>query len=108
VFVGVENLIRNGSESRWKLTFVFGLVHGFGFAGALHELGVAGAGLQTIRMLGAFNIGVEAGQMAVAAALWPIIRSLSAGRFERFRLVPVCSALVIVAGAYWFVERVFL
>ena len=107
VFVGVENLIRNGSDSRWKLTFVFGLVHGFGFAGALHELGVAGGGLQTIRMLGAFNIGVEAGQMAVAAVLWPVVQRLSAGRFERFRLIPAFSALVIVAGAYWFVERLF-
>jgi hydrogenase/urease accessory protein HupE len=108
VVVGVENLIRPANESRWKLTFVFGLVHGFGFAGALRELGVAGTGRQTIAMLGSFNLGVEAGQIAVAAILWPVVQHLSIGRLERFRLVPVCSGLVIVAGTYWFVERVGL
>jgi hypothetical protein len=107
VYVGVENLVRADGGSRWKLTFVFGLVHGFGFAGALRELGVAGTSLQTLQTLGSFNLGVEAGQVAAAAILWPVVRSLRAARLERFRLVPTCSMLVVLAGAYWLLERVF-
>src|SRR5215469_4276281 len=63
VFVGIENLVRREEvEQRWLLTFVFGLVHGFGFASALKELGI-GAGAEAAVPLMSFNIGVEVGQL---------------------------------------------
>src|SRR5262245_37142119 len=78
VFVGVENLYRGQVDSRWKLTFVFGLVHGFGFASALRELGIGTAGTTIAVPLGLFNAGVEVGQIAVAMVLWPVVHQLNA------------------------------
>src|SRR6202008_2061461 len=78
VFVGVENLIRRGAEprGRWALTFAFGLIHGFGFASVLRDLGV-GSGGQSIAMpLFTFNAGVEIGQITIAAIVLPIIWQL--------------------------------
>jgi hydrogenase/urease accessory protein HupE len=106
VLVGLENLVRNEVESRWKLTFAFGLVHGFGFAGALRELGIGAAGTSVALPLGAFNLGVEAGQIAVALAVWPLIVRLHAQPLARFRLARACSLFVVAGGAYWLVSRI--
>ena len=105
VFVGVENLVRGQIESRWKLTFAFGLIHGFGCAGALRDLGVGGAGTAIAAPLGWFNAGVEIGQIGVAMLLWPVIRRLNATPAVRARLAPVCSLLVASAGLFWMAER---
>jgi hydrogenase/urease accessory protein HupE len=107
VFVGIENLVRGQMGPRWKLTFAFGLVHGFGFAGALQDLGIAGCSLETARALGLFNLGVETGQLAVAMLLWPAARRLNAGPVLNVRLAPACSMVVVVMGMYWLVERTF-
>lgn len=107
VFVGLENLLRDPLDSRWKTTFAFGLVHGFGFASALQELGIRSSGTGILTPLASFNAGVEAGQLAIALLLWPVIRSLNARPVLRLRLSPVLSALVVVAGAYWVVQRMF-
>ena len=104
VFVGLENLLRGQMDSRWKLTFAFGLVHGFGFAGALQELGVGG-GTGIAVPLGLFNAGVEAGQLGVVVLLWPLIRQLNTRPGLRTRLAPACSLLVVAAGTYWILER---
>jgi hydrogenase/urease accessory protein HupE len=108
VFVGLENLVRGEIDSRWKLTFAFGLVHGFGFAGALRELGIGAPGTSIAAPLGLFNAGVEIGQVTVAVLLWPAIQFLRARPVLRHRLVPACSLLVAAAGCYWMAERVFL
>ena len=105
VFVGVENLVRGQMESRWKLTFAFGLVHGFGFAGALQDLGVGAGGAGIAAPLAAFNAGVEVGQIGVAILLWPAIRRMNAMPNLRLRLAPACSLLVVAAGVYWIVQR---
>jgi hypothetical protein len=105
VFVGVENLLRGPTGSRWTLTFGFGLVHGFGFAAALREIGLGGDGLTVLTALGSFNAGVEAGQVAVAIALWPLVRFFRNTHGQRLRLVPICSGAITLAGVYWFVER---
>jgi len=104
VYVGIENLLREQIDSRWKLTFAFGLIHGFGFAGALQELGIA-AGMDAAIPLGAFNLGVEAGQIAVAVLVWPLVRLLNARPALRVSVAPVCSLLVVAAGIYWLVQR---
>ena len=109
VYVGVENLMRTAPASRWKLTFAFGLVHGLGFASVLRDLGVgAGAHGGIALPLAAFNMGVEAGQIAVASCIVPLFWWLSARSTSRVRLAGAWSLLVIAAGTYWFVERVSL
>ena len=109
VYVGVENLLRSeGPTGRWRLTLIFGLVHGLGFATDLREklAGVVGAEI-TIPLL-SFNLGVELGQMAVAALVLPLILWMrSEPAFVR-RSVPVCSSLVVVGGAWWLLQRTLL
>jgi hydrogenase/urease accessory protein HupE len=107
VFVGVENLVRRGAEpkGRWALTFFFGLIHGFGFASVLRELGVGQNGSGLAMPLFTFNLGVEMGQVAVAAIVLPIVWQLRKNETFLRRGVPALSAIVALAGAYWFLER---
>ena len=106
VYVGLENLIaRQAPKGRWLLTLGFGLVHGFGFATALRERGVGSGGAGILVPLVSFNLGVELGQIAVAALLLPLIWTLKQRPALMHRLVPVCSVMVTLAGAYWLVER---
>jgi hypothetical protein len=111
VLVGVDNLLvgdgAHGSRDlRPWMAGLFGLVHGFGFASVLREFGLPDEALGW--SLFGFNLGVEAGQLAfvlpVAAALaWIRRRSPLVGT----RLAMVGSVVVALAGAYWFVQRVF-
>lgn len=107
VFVGAENLFRRGAEprGRWALTFAFGLIHGFGFASVLRDLGVGASGGGVGMPLFTFNLGVELGQMAVAAVVLPIVWQLR--KREAFVRVgvPVLSGVVAAAGLYWFAMR---
>jgi hypothetical protein len=91
-------------ERRWLLTFAFGLVLGFGFAGVLGEMDLPATGL--VRCLLAFNVGVEAGQLAFIAAALPLVAWLRRSRHER-RLVAVISLLLALFGAAWFADRAF-
>ncbi len=107
VFVGVENLLRRGAEpkGRWVLTFAFGLIHGFGFASVLRELGVGDNGTSIAMPLFTFNAGVEVGQIAIAAIVLPIVWRLRKNEKFVARGVPALSAIVSAAGLYWFLER---
>ena len=110
LYVGIENLLRKeGSLSwRWVLTFAFGLIHGLGFAGVLHDMGIAKTGSAAVLPLFAFNLGVEAGQLAIAAIVLPILWKLRDNRAFLRIGVPACSVLVAAAGAYWLIERTLL
>jgi hydrogenase/urease accessory protein HupE len=111
VLVGVDNLLvgdgaAGSRDLRPWMAGIFGLVHGFGFASVLREFGLPREALGW--SLFGFNLGVEAGQLAfvlpVAAALaWIRHRSPLVGA----RLAMVGSGVVALAGAYWFVQRVF-
>ena len=107
VFVGADNLVRgDGRDLRGWVALVFGLVHGFGFANVLREFGLPREALGW--SLFSFNVGVEIGQLAIVllvAALLEAIRRQSATL--RQRVVFAGSIVVIAAGTYWFVERVF-
>ncbi|HEY1107827.1 MAG TPA: HupE/UreJ family protein [Opitutaceae bacterium] len=108
VFVGVENFLRRGAEprGRWALTFGFGLIHGFGFASVLRDLGVGAAGKSDIALpLFAFNLGVEIGQLAIAAVALPLLWQLRKSEAFVKKGVPVLSAVVALAGLYWLLER---
>ncbi|MBV8857471.1 MAG: HupE/UreJ family protein [Acidobacteria bacterium] len=109
VFVAVENLVRKGEPGwRWALTFALGLVHGFGFAGALKQAGLGAGGAALLVPLFSFNLGVELGQAGVAVVLLPLLwklRDLPA--FERYGR-NVISIAIALAGLWWFVTRLFL
>jgi len=108
VYVGIENIIlRREPKGRWLLTFAFGLIHGFGFAGVLRELGIASGASGIAVPLVAFNLGVELGQIAVAAILLPFIWHFSKTPQFAQRWVPACSVLVALAGTFWFIQRVW-
>jgi hypothetical protein len=85
--------------------FAFGLVHGFGFAGALLELDLPPAALAGALL--SFNLGVEAGQAAVIAAFLPALLWLRRVAWER-RAVTALSAVVLVAGLAFLVDRVLV
>lgn len=105
VYVALENLFFRDRQPklRWLLTICFGLVHGFGFAGVLGDLGIDGSAREVLPPLLSFNMGVELGQLAIAATLTPVLWKLR----ERPRFVPAISCLVAAAGAYWIIERAF-
>lgn len=106
VYVGLENLVRREApRGRWFLAFIFGLVHGFGFAGVLRELGVGSGDLGITLPLFSFNLGVELGQLMVATCLLPLLAWLRARPAFNLRWVPVTSVLVVIAGGYWLAER---
>jgi hydrogenase/urease accessory protein HupE len=105
LYVGLENLWHKNLRWRWVLTFAFGLIHGFGFASVLRELGVGDAGRGIAVPLVSFNLGVEAGQLAIAALVLPILWKLHQSQVFMRRAVPVFSILVALAGAYWLLER---
>ncbi len=107
VYVGLENIFRRNIKNRWLLTFAFGLIHGFGFASVLRELGIGSQGSAAIVPLFSFNFGVELGQIAIAALVLPIIWKLKQQPNFVPRYAPACSVLIALAGGYWLIERMF-
>ena len=105
VYVGFENIVRDNFSKRWLLTFAFGLVHGCGFASALREAGVGANGTSVVTPLVCFNLGVEMGQLAIAAVLLPLIWKLKPAFPKRW--LPVTSVGLIVIGSYFLIQRVW-
>jgi hydrogenase/urease accessory protein HupE len=106
--VAVENFRRAGAHwSRYALTCGFGLIHGFGFASALRDTGLAHGGAELARDLFAFNLGVETGQLAVAAVVVPILFLLRRWNWFARCGTKWLSAVVILVAGYWFLQRVF-
>ena len=107
VFVGADNLVRGGGRDvRALIALTFGLVHGFGFANVLREFGLPREALGV--SLFSFNVGVEIGQLAIVvlvASVLAAVRRRSA--LLGTRVAFAGSLVVIVAGTYWFVQRVF-
>ena len=107
VYVGADNLlIRDGRDVRAWIAFAFGFIHGFGFANVLREMELPARALGW--SLFSFNLGVEAGQLLVVGVVATAFaalraRSEAAGR----RLAFAGSIVVMAAGAFWFIQRVF-
>ncbi|HJY53723.1 MAG TPA: HupE/UreJ family protein [Candidatus Udaeobacter sp.] len=109
VFVGVENLLRGDiPKARRMVAFGFGLIHGFGFASALREAGIGSGTGGIVLPLFSFNLGVELGQIMVAALVLPIIWKLRENPMFIARWAPACSAAVVLLGSFWFVQRVWM
>lgn len=105
-YVAAENILaRQPPRRRWIEGFGFGLVHGFGFAGALLDLDLPAGAL--VGSLLAFNLGVEAGQALVVAALLPLLLWLRR-RDSRRPLATGLSACVLAAGLALLIERVLV
>jgi hydrogenase/urease accessory protein HupE len=112
VFVAMENFFSRDIDGRWRVTFAFGLIHGFGFAGALREVGLPANAVVTA--LAAFNVGVEIGQVAIVSIVVPVLialdRLMATDRAKPVRatsLVYGLSALISLLGSYWLVTRMF-
>jgi len=102
-YVAMENFFVKGWRHRWLLTFPFGLVHGFGFAGGLLDLAVDRADLP--RALFGFNLGVELGQLGVLAIALPAVLALQ--RLSSYGLIRrALSGVIVALGLVWFVLRV--
>jgi hypothetical protein len=93
-YVAVENLVVPRPRGRWLLTFGFGLVHGFGFASVLREIGLPPRGL--VLSLVSFNLGVEIGQLAVVALVAPALHLLGRARLGAVELGGI-GALALLA-----------
>jgi hydrogenase/urease accessory protein HupE len=104
-FVALEDLFgdRTATRRRVAVVFLFGLLHGLGFAGALRE-----TGLPTDRFastLIGFNVGVELGQLAVLAAAFALTRPIATwAGYERWVRRPACAAIA-ATGLYWTLTR---
>lgn len=103
-YVGVENFFVKDGSKRWRITFPFGLIHGFGFAGALQEVNLSRAQVPTA--LVSFNLGVEAGQLFVLGLILPIIFLARQKEWFEPKGVRILSGAVAAAGCVWFVARV--
>jgi len=107
VYVGIDNLmVGGGRDARVWIAFAFGFIHGFGFASVLREMGLPGRALGW--SLFSFNLGVEIGQLLVVVSVASALLALrSRSETASRRLAFAGSLVVILVGAFWFVQRVF-
>ncbi len=106
IVAALNNIFPVVTETRARIAFAFGLLHGFGFASVLSDMGLPqGARLASLL---AFNLGIEAGQMAVVLAVMPVIYALRSGVFYRRAVMPWGSAGIAALALVWLVQRVTL
>lgn len=103
-FVAIENLI-GATKNRLPVVFLFGLLHGLGFAGSLRVTDDVSWNL--VLSLLSFNVGIEIGQMLLLLAIFPLILFARRFRFSDYAL-PGATCVVAAFGLFWFVERFFL
>jgi len=103
-YVGIENFFVKDASKRWRITFPFGLIHGFGFAGALAEINLPRA--QVPVALVTFNLGVEAGQLFAMSLVVPMVMLIRQKEWFEPKGVRVLSGAVALAGGIWFVMRI--
>ena len=103
-YVAIENLVtRELKPWRLALVFMFGLLHGLGFAGVLRDLGLPRDEFLTALLT--FNLGVEGGQLTVIAAALLVVAPFMKKGWYRQRVVIPASLLIAAIGVYWFVVR---
>lgn len=105
IVAALSNLRGSLENRRWVMAFVFGLIHGFGFASVLADLGLPKDAL--VLALVGFNVGVELGQLAIVAVFLPLAFSLRATRFYQVGVLRVGSVIVAMLAAWWLVQRLF-
>jgi len=103
VAAALNNLLGWAALRRWQLAFAFGLVHGFGFANVLLDLGLPSD--QLAIALGGFNLGVELGQIAIVLVFLPVAWTLRHTKFYRWVIVVGGSLTIAVLGTIWTLQR---
>ena len=92
-------------ENRWAIAFCFGLIHGFGFAAVLADLGLPQASL--LIALVAFNLGVELGQLVIVGIFLPVAYTLCATGFYQRVIFIYASASIALIAFVWLIQRAF-
>ncbi len=107
VFLAIENMY-NKQIRPWRIitVFIFGMVHGMGFAGALSQLGMPQYAFATALI--SFNVGVELGQLTIILVLYFLLARPFAQRvwYRRAVVIPI-SAVIAFVAAWWTIERIF-
>jgi HupE / UreJ protein len=103
-YIAIENFLGKTLIHRWKITFLFGLIHGFGFSNVLREMALT---RRTLAIgLFSFNGGVELGQLAFVCVVFPLVYYLSVSRWKA-RFLTASSTAIAALGFFWFVQRAF-
>ncbi len=105
VLAALNNLRGTIEGRRWVMAFCFGLLHGFGFASVLADLGLP-QGALVLALVG-FNLGVEVGQLAIVAVFLPVAFALRKTRFYQFGVLKIGSLIVATLATWWLAQRMF-
>ncbi|RHW32054.1 HupE/UreJ family protein [Lysinibacillus yapensis] len=106
IYIALINIFNPDSKHQSWLAFIFGLVHGFGFAGILSEMRLDASHLATSLL--SFNIGIEIGQLIIVSIIFPILLWLKKLTFKPAKwVIPVASVAILAFGLVWFIERAF-
>ena len=105
IVVAINNLYPALPLSGWMIAFAFGLVHGFGFANVLLDLGLSSSALAV--SLFAFNVGVELGQLAIVVVFFPFAFLIRQTKLYRIVVLGGGSIVIAIIAAIWMFERVF-
>ncbi len=106
IIAALNNVFPKVTEGRWRIAFAFGLLHGFGFASVLAEMGLPD-GARLVSLV-AFNLGVEAGQLAVVLGVMPLAYLLRSTAFYRRGVMPWGSSAIACLALFWLVQRALL
>lgn len=106
VLAALNNIFPLFEGKRWMVAFFFGLIHGFGFASVLADLGLPQDAL--LLALVGFNLGVEGGQLAIVSVFLPLAYWLRATGFYRRTVLIGSSLLITLLASVWLIERVFV
>ncbi len=105
VLAALNNILPTVYERRWVIAFCFGLIHGFGFASVLADLGLPPGSL--LLALVAFNLGVELGQLVIVGVFLPGAYLLRASGFYRSFVLTAGSAVIALTASIWLIQRAF-
>ena len=103
--VAAESLWLKKFRSQWRLAFVFGLIHGLGFASAIKQLQLDSSHL--IKALFGFNLGIEIGQIAIVFLFYPMIYFTSKSLISNRIVIKGAALLIFCLGVYWTIQRIF-
>lgn len=105
ILAALNNIYPLFHRYRWQMAFIFGLLHGFGFAAVLTDLGLSPGALTF--SLAAFNLGVEAGQLAIVCGLLPLVLWARHTSFYSRQLITTGSWSIAIIAGLWLTQRVF-
>ncbi|MDR7238721.1 HupE/UreJ family protein [Neobacillus drentensis] len=103
-YVAAENIFRKEIRHRWTITFLFGLIHGLGFASILREMSIPKSHL-AVALLN-FNLGIEAVQLSLVLLLLPLLSFMFNLKSSR-KIVIYGSYAIVAMGAIWLIQRLF-